>query len=379
MRVVMLLSNSYKPDPRVAREAHALAQDGQRVTVICWDRQGELPERENDQGVEIVRVHNIRSAYGSGWRQLFYLPRFWNQAARVAIALRPNVIHCHDLDTLSVGWRIKRRLRCRLVYDAHENYPAVMSLYLPPLMIKLLETWQNHLMPHADAIITASTVLQDEFRARGLSPVTALGNYHDLSAYSAVTDCEVHELRAELEVRPDQLLVAYLGGFSQDRALLPLIESAAYLPEAQVFLWGDGLQRAAVEAAVAQQPNVHYRGWLASAQLPRHFRAADVIYYGLRADYPGAIYNAPNTLAQAMAAGRPIVANDVGDLGRMIRSTQCGVLIRETTPQAIAQAIETLRDPALRARLGANGLQAAQSTYNARIVENQLVHLYRAL
>jgi hypothetical protein len=69
--------------------------------------------------------------------------------------------------------------------------------------------------------------------------------------------------------------------------LLPMIEAADLLPQVRFHLWGDGAQRAAVEQAAAGRPNVSYHGWLPSSELPRHFKAADVIFYGLR-PMPGA-------------------------------------------------------------------------------------------
>lgn len=41
--IVMLLSNAFRPDPRVAREAKTLADAGHQVTILCWDRQVEFP------------------------------------------------------------------------------------------------------------------------------------------------------------------------------------------------------------------------------------------------------------------------------------------------------------------------------------------------
>jgi glycosyltransferase involved in cell wall biosynthesis len=161
--------------------------------------------------------------------------------------------------------------------------------------------------------------------------------------------------------------------------LLPMIEAADLLPQVRFHLWGDGAQRAAVEQAAAGRPNVSYHGWLPSSELPRHFKAADVIFYGLRLDYPGAIYNAPNTLSYAMAAGRPVVATDVGDLGRMVRAADCGILIGEATPRAIAAAIEQLLEPATRARLGANAGRAARGPYSATAQRAELIALYDEL
>jgi glycosyltransferase involved in cell wall biosynthesis len=80
-----------------------------------------------------------------------------------------------------------------------------------------------------------------------------------------------------------------------------------------------------------------------------------------------------------MAAGRPVVATDVGDLGRMVRQADCGILIGEATPRAIAAAIEQLLEPATRARLGANARRAAQGPYSATAQGVQLIQLYEGL
>jgi glycosyltransferase involved in cell wall biosynthesis len=375
----MILSNPFRPDPRVDQEAGTLSARGHQVSVICWDRHGELSGQEIRDGIRIIRIQDIKAGFGTGWRLSVRIPRFWRQAVRLAIDVRPDVVHCHDLDTLYPGWQIKKRLGCRLIYDAHEHYPAMVSLSLPVAFVRALALWERWLTGRVDAIITASTVLRDEFAGRGLSPVVTLGNYHDVAPYDAVTATEVSELRRRLGATPDDVLVAYIGGFSPNRMLLPMIEAAGSLPHVRFHLWGDGAQRAAVEQAAAGRPNVSYHGWLPSSELPRHFKAADVIFYGLRLDYPGAIYNAPNTLSCAMAAGRPVVATDVGDLGRMVRAADCGILIGDATPRAIAAAVEQLLEPATRARLGANARRAAQGPYSATAQRAQLIALYDGL
>jgi hypothetical protein len=51
--VIMLLSNAFRPDPRVLKEANGLAEAGYNIYLICWDRKGEFPEVEtlsNDDG-----------------------------------------------------------------------------------------------------------------------------------------------------------------------------------------------------------------------------------------------------------------------------------------------------------------------------------------
>jgi glycosyltransferase involved in cell wall biosynthesis len=120
MRVVALLSNGFQPDPRVAREAVGLVRAGHQVTIVCWDRKSQFAAREMVDGYQVERVQNAATRYGRGPRQLFYTPRFRRAAAKRVLALQPDVIHCHDLDTLPAGWWLKGRTGAKLAYDAHE-------------------------------------------------------------------------------------------------------------------------------------------------------------------------------------------------------------------------------------------------------------------
>jgi glycosyltransferase involved in cell wall biosynthesis len=378
-RVLMILSNPYRPDPRVQREIDGLIDAGYSVSLIAWDRKAELEASELSNGFDIHRVQDIQTVYGAGWRQLFYLPRFWRKAVKIGLELKPDLVHCHDLDTLYAGWRIKRQLKCSLIYDAHEHYPALMSLYLPDLMVGALARWEQWLLGNVDATITASTVLKDEFETAGHSPVVILGNYPELESFVSTDETQVAAEQVRLAVGDAPLTVGYVGGFSRNRMLEPLLAAATLQPDIQFHLWGDGHQRELVQNGASALPNVTYHGWLEYSRLPVVIRALDVVYYGLCKDYPGAVYNAPNTLAQAMAAGRPVIATDVGDLGRMVRATECGVLLANPSPEAILEAIKKLRDVDLRNQLGNNGQQAAITKYNAAAMQDGLVALYEEL
>lgn len=378
-RILMFLSNAFRPDSRVKREAEGLVQAGFRVSLICWDRAAELAPTESVEGLEVIRVQDVRSRHGLGWKQLFRLPRFLGKAIRLATSLRPAAVHCHDLDTLFAGYELKKRLSCALVYDAHENYPALMKAYLPGLIVTGLQRLEKRLIRHADLTITASTVLRDELVAKGLRPVVTLGNYPCLNQFRAVASERITQAREDLGVPRERLLIAYIGGFSRNRALLPFIHAAGLLPDVEFHVWGNGHQRAHVEAAAAHFQNAHYHGWLSAELLPLYFQAADIIYYGLKKDDASSPYNAPNTVAQAMASGTPVIGTDIGDLGRMIRETGAGILLDEATPEQIALKVEALHSSDLRREMGLRGLAAAVSEYNAGTIQKQLATFYEQL
>jgi glycosyltransferase involved in cell wall biosynthesis len=377
--IVMILSNGFAPDLRVAREMRCLTQHQFRISLVAWDRRREFQPCEELNGITIYRIHAVHSDYAVGWKQLFQIRKFWQLAWRKAMDLKPDCIHCHDLDTLYVGYRLKKQLGCNLVFDAHEHYPAQMTLYLPKIFYYGLSGLQAYLLRSVDAIITASTVLSGEIKLKVAKPVVTVGNYQPLNIFDQVDGNDIRRIYKALNPNANGLSVAYIGGFTRNRALEPFIAAAGLLPQVQFHLWGDGPQRNDVENRKQRYNNVHYHGWLNADEVPLYFKSMDVIYYGLKADYPGAKYNAPNTLTQAMAAGRPVIANDIGDLGRIIKETGCGLLLDDLTPKNIAAAVERLQDDTLRESLGRKGLEAARRYYNAETAGNVLVNLYRSL
>ncbi|HET8568751.1 MAG TPA: glycosyltransferase family 4 protein [Candidatus Limnocylindria bacterium] len=118
---------------------------------------------------------------------------------------------------------------------------------------------------------------------------------------------------------------------------------------------------------------------------------ADVLFAGRPSDIDKArffrtadIFCAPSTgqesfgivLLEAMAAGLPIVASDIHGYKRVVQRNVSGLLVEPKDPDAIAAALERLiRDPELRARLGAAGAARAPE-YDWTHVTAQLVDLY---
>lgn len=73
----------------------------------------------------------------------------------------------------------------------------------------------------------------------------------------------------------------------------------------------------------------------------------------------------PVGLIEAMAAGRPVVATDVGDIRSMVAEANRPHVVPLGDEAAYGRALEALlRDPALRTRLGADNAVRARATYD---------------
>jgi len=87
----------------------------------------------------------------------------------------------------------------------------------------------------------------------------------------------------------------------------------------------------------------------------------------------------PNRLGDYFAAGRPVVTNSTGDVGRLIEENAIGLAV-EATPQATAQAaLRVLSDPVLAAELGRRGREFAERRMAWPIVAREVEAFYERL
>ena len=82
-------------------------------------------------------------------------------------------------------------------------------------------------------------------------------------------------------------------------------------------------------------------------------------------------------LAEAMAAGLPTVATDIGGCREVVRDGQTGLLVSPDDPSALTEAISRLlSDPALRQRYGEQGRQTAAADFSFDAQINALQIFY---
>jgi glycosyltransferase involved in cell wall biosynthesis len=370
----MLLSNAFRPDPRVLKEAQSLARAGYDVTVIAWDREGKLPEQERVDGFVVHRLQNVHSSYSAGTRQALYLPRFWRDALCILRDLRPEVVHCHDLDTAPAGYWYARRYHVPWVLDAHECYPQQIAPQVNRAIYEVLVRLEQSMTRRATHVITVGELLARRFRSFG-GQVAIVGNYQRLAEFDRAPTIT----RSTLGISPNQYVGLYVGGFTPARAILPLVRATQYLDDVVILLAGDGPQREAIEAALPDHPSVRYLGWIPQDQVADYVTLADVLYYGLSAESGNSQYSTPNALFYALAAGKPIITTNIGEIAIIVREEACGIVVEEASPGAIAKAVDALRDSNARHALGIRARLAAETKYNWTAAEQVLLTVYQGL
>src|SRR5262245_50668115 len=98
-----------------------------------------------------------------------------------------------------------------------------------------------------------------------------------------------------------------------------------------------------------RHPGIRLAGNVPAEAVPDWLQSADVVVVPSRRDSLGLV------AIEALACGIPVVASRVGGLVETVQDGVTGVLVPPADPGAIVDALRTLEDDALRARLGAAG------------------------
>jgi glycosyltransferase involved in cell wall biosynthesis len=87
----------------------------------------------------------------------------------------------------------------------------------------------------------------------------------------------------------------------------------------------------------------------------------------------------PLSVLEAMAAGLPVVATDVGDVSRLV-TPPCGLVVPTKSPHLVAEALRPLlEDVDLRRRMGDAARDRARSVFSSSATADAIGALYDEL
>ncbi len=164
----------------------------------------------------------------------------------------------------------------------------------------------------------------------------------------------------------------YFGRLSPEKGVDVLIRAAAGLGRGRLLILGDGPERESLERLASElgAGNIEFLGRRPADEVRSILGAARFVVL------PSRWYeNLPFSAMEALAAGRPVVASDIGGIPEMVDDGVNGFLVPPGDEGALAERIAALLDdPALRAEMGSRGRAKALELYDpehhyARIME----------
>ncbi len=366
MRAVFFLqTDPFLPKPalRALREADALSRAGWEVSFVSWVKAEAVPEIRTQDPYLVRRVAVPVPPLGTSFvgRALAY-NRAMNALFRAGVDEKPDLIVGHDLEVLRAAAMLKRWSRRPLIYDSHEDWPALIAEN-SSLESVVARAQERRLCRRVAHVVTVSEPIAEKFR-RMRKPTTVLYNAR---AAGEIHPADREASRASFGYGPEDFVVGFAGALGRGRGLETLLEAAKMLPAScKVLIVGGpdsqvvALRRKAEALGIGDR--VRVAGYRPFAELAPYYASMDVGVILLE-PWPNHLRALPNKLFDYMAHGVAVVVPDYPAMASIARDGPCGWTVSEVRREFVAAVIQDARASGESGARGIRGKDAYLRTY----------------
>jgi len=351
----------------LVRDLCGATGDRYRSIVIALDGEGPLRAALEARGAVVYALHRRP---GLDWACA-------RQIATIARRAGAAILHAHQYTPFFYAAiaRLIGARRCRLVFTEHgRHYPDHR---------RWKRVLANHLLTRLTARITAvgESVAEKLARNEGMPRrrIEVIHNGVDPDRFPTLSEAQRAAARRAIGVGPGQALILQVAGFRPVKDHATAIRAFARLrragADAVLAFAGAGPTQAEARTlaeSLGVADRVRFLG--ARGDVPQLWAAADA---GLLTSLSEGVSVAG---LEAMAAGRPMIATDVGGNAEIIADGRTGRLAPRGDDKAIAEAMQQLIEhPELRHAMGRAARQRLEARFTQTAMHEAYDRLYRSL
>lgn len=361
-----LLTQWYDPEPGPAALPATLARGlrdrGHDVQVLTgfpnypsgaiapgYRLRPRLNERLDD--VAVRRVALYPSHDGSSLRRFVNYASFGVSAATLGLgALRGLDALWVNYSPITVAWPMwaaRYGLRVPVVAHVLDLWPDTVlaggfgrDAGLFGRLSRPLNAWCDAMYRSASAVAYISPSVGPELTRRGVDAGKL--HYAPMWADEAIFAISTDDLRGELEIEEDAIVLLYAGALGEAQGLHSLVEACARVtdPRFVAVIAGSGTSESSLRerAATLATTNVRFIGRVPQERMTRLMATADLSFVGLRT-HPLSAMTMPSKTQAALAASRALLIAADGDVADVGAASGAALVARPGDPVDIARAI----------------------------------------
>lgn len=260
-------------------------------------------------------------------------------------SIQPDVIHAHDLGTLSAGAALARKHGSKLIYDSHElemhrNTPFTES------QAKRRRAEEAGGIAAADSVITVSNSIASHLASDyGIATPTVI--YNAPKKPSGPSRPSSENFIKDAGFTTNAPCAVYVGGVTVDRGLENILEAMLIWPELQFATVGpQNLTFTQKFMGLARELGVSDRlsclDPVSTDDVVQYVASADFSVLPLQNVCLSYYYCMPNKLFESVLAGLPVAVSSLKDMTEFVDYWQCGLAFDETDPFDIAATLRAL-------------------------------------
>jgi glycosyltransferase involved in cell wall biosynthesis len=381
MKVLFLTHNFPRfdgdlPGNFLLRLASALNAQGVAVNVVAPAEPG-LAENARLNGTGIERFHyapkrfetlayagnmaeQVRDSWSARLTMLGFLGAEFRSAVRARRTMQPDVVHAH--------WWFPSGLVGTWL-SSLSNTPLVTTMHGTDVRIARTVAMSRPAFRHVMQRSAVTTAVSQWLAHEAQSLVSAAAPV--VAPMPVATD-----LFSPGQGQRDAKTLLFVGRLTKQKGVDLLLHALAKLPnDIRLDIVGDGAERQTLEALAGElgiASRVRWHGAKAQSELPAFYRSGAVLVV------PSADEGLGLVAVEAMLCEMPVIALDSGGLPDVVQHDRTGMLVRERSPEELADAISRVlgRDDRGKA-LGAAGRLHALATFAPESVARRYIEVYR--
>ncbi|MEQ8390879.1 MAG: glycosyltransferase [Thalassospira sp.] len=354
-----------------------LVQRGYDVSIFLLARPGVLGSQMEEAGIRLIKPW-VQIAPRKRYSRIFRVFRLFVVSLQFFVCClikRPRIVHFFLPASywLAGPISILAGIKCRIMSRRSLNI-YLREGWVAGFVEKILHRYMHAVLGNSKAIV--AQLLQDE----GVS-VEKVGLIYNGVAQDRTPDFVRHAYRSRLGISKKVLTLTTIANLIPYKGHVDLLEALSSLPEKNSCSWklllagrDDGFGKTLKERAriLGVECNVIFMG---SVKDVHALLAATDIFV-----LPSHQEGFSNALLEAMAAGKAIVATDVGGNAEAIVDGDCGLIVPPCSPEAMLTAISALMsNQQERERLGVAARRRAEQNFGIEKCLTDYECLYRCL
>ncbi|MEO5573652.1 MAG: glycosyltransferase [Gammaproteobacteria bacterium] len=376
---ILMLTNTYTPHiGGVARSVEsftaAYRKLGHRVVVVTPSFEA-MPYYEDD----VVRVPAIQHFNGSDFSVPMPIPGYLRSMLQ---ELQPDIVHSHHPFLLGdTALRTRAIHSVPVVFTHHTQYEQYTH-YLAddsPTLKRFVADLVTGYCKLCDAIIAPSESIAADLRGQGVATrIEVIPTGIDVEHFASGNG---HDFRVSLNIPATAFVVGHVGRLAAEKNLEFLTEAVAEFlkrnKRACYLVVGSGPAAEHIERIFAERGlscQLYLAGSVQGAQLADAYQAMDVFAFASQSETQGLV------LAEAMAAGVPVVAVDAPGVREVIVDRQNGCLLPGEDAASFATALQWIAgSPRSRQRSLSAAARRSAENFSIQHCAAQALALYESV
>ena len=329
-------------------------------------------------------------------RRFAYFPRRWEDLATDAILPtlheRPGMVIQAPSLVLSMIWHALRlgRLSGPDVIHAHWIFPGGLAalfakclLGIPYILtihgadayafqFRALQPLKRLVLREAEAVLPVSRDIAEGLDEEPVGEVLPMGVDFDAIA----SGVGVRE--------PVAGQLFFVGRLAEKKGVDVLLKALVDVPGCTLRVGGDGPERARLEGQATElglDDRVEFLGRLGREEILQELKHAAAVVLASRVAKDGDQDGTPVVMMEAVAAGAPVIASNLGGLGEYLDDGRTGLLAKPADVKSLVAALQrATADPAALEAVGSRARESLEPTLSLRgVADRYSSHLEAAI